>query len=145
MPRIIKRYENRKLYDTEAGKTISLKGIASLIRKGHDIQVIDNTNDEDITAQTLTQIIHEQSKKGNTLFSTDLLHNVIRASGKALDHRIDKVRSGIDDLLPDAIQQFMPNRRQQELDELRDRVKTLEKALNQLVDTDPETEDAQQQ
>ncbi|MGM0586973.1 MAG: polyhydroxyalkanoate synthesis regulator DNA-binding domain-containing protein [Bacteroidota bacterium] len=140
MPRVIKRYENRKLYDTEAGKTVSLKGIARLIRKGHNVQVIDNTNDEDITAQTLTQIIHEQSKNGNTLFSNDLLHNVIRASGKAIDDRINQVRTSIDDLLPESIQQFMPNRRQQELDELRDRVKTLEQALNQLVDSENKTD-----
>jgi polyhydroxyalkanoate synthesis repressor PhaR len=140
MPRVIKRYENRKLYDTEAGKTVSLKGIARLIRKGHNVQVIDNTNDEDITAQTLTQIIHEQSKNGNTLFSNDLLHNVIRASGKAIDDRINQVRTSIDDLLPESIQQFMPNRRQRELDELRDRVKTLEQALNQLVDSEDKTD-----
>jgi polyhydroxyalkanoate synthesis repressor PhaR len=138
MPRVIKRYENRKLYDSEAGRTVSLNGIAKLIRKGHEVQVIDNTSGDDITAQTLTQIIHEQSKKGTTLFSTDLLHNVIRASGKAIDDRLDQVRASLDEMLPDTLQRLMPTRKQKELDELRDRVQLLERTLNKLVDSENE-------
>ena len=60
---VIKRYPNRKLYDTESKRYITLDGIARLIRKGEEVQVIDHTTDEDLTAVTLTQIIFEQEKK----------------------------------------------------------------------------------
>ena len=72
MSRIIKRYGNRKLYDAEAKKHISLEEIAELVRKGEDVRVIDNTTDEDITAQTLTQVIFEEGKKGRNPLSPDV-------------------------------------------------------------------------
>ena len=62
---IIKRYPNRKLYDTEAKKYITLDGIAELIRQGEEVVVIDHTTNEDLTAVTLTQIIFEQEKKSS--------------------------------------------------------------------------------
>ena len=52
---VIKRYPNRKLYDTEAKRYITLDGIAELIRQGAEVRVIDHTTDEDLTAVTLTQ------------------------------------------------------------------------------------------
>ena len=60
---MIKRYPNRKLYDTEAKQYITLSGIAELIRQGGDIQVSDYATGEDLTALTLSQIIFEQEKK----------------------------------------------------------------------------------
>ena len=61
--RIVKRYQNRKLYDTSASRYVTLDDIATLIREGEDVQVIDNQNQEDLTSVTLTQIIFEQEKK----------------------------------------------------------------------------------
>ena len=61
--RIIKRYSNRKLYDTAAKEYITLEAIADLIRAGEEIQVVDNVTEEDLTALTLSQIILEQEKK----------------------------------------------------------------------------------
>ncbi|MCZ7669273.1 MAG: hypothetical protein M5U34_19860 [Chloroflexi bacterium] len=60
---LIKRYPNRKLCDTEAKKYITLEGISELIRNGEEVQVIDHTTEEDLTALPLTQIIFEQEKK----------------------------------------------------------------------------------
>ena len=60
---IIKRYPNRKLYDTEAKQYITLEGIASVIRSGQEVQVIDHVTWEDLTALTLSQIILEQEKR----------------------------------------------------------------------------------
>ena len=60
---IIKRYPNRKLYNTSSKQYITLEGIADLIRAGEDVQILDHTNGEDLTALTLTQIIFEQEKK----------------------------------------------------------------------------------
>ena len=51
---IIKRYPNRKLYNTETKKYITLNGISELIRAGDDVQIVDYTTDEDLTAVTLT-------------------------------------------------------------------------------------------
>lgn len=77
---IIKRYPNRKLYNTESKQYITLDGIAALIRQGSEIQVIDHASGEDLTALTLTQIILEQEKKQNGLLSNSFLTNLIRAS-----------------------------------------------------------------
>ena len=63
---VVKRYPNRKLYDTQAKRYVTLNSIAELIRLGEDIQVIDYTTGEDITALTLTQIIFEQEKEKRT-------------------------------------------------------------------------------
>ncbi len=63
--RTIKRYSNRKLYDTEGKRYITLEGIAELIRQGEDVAVIENDTGEDLTAVTLSQIIFEQQKRGS--------------------------------------------------------------------------------
>jgi polyhydroxyalkanoate synthesis repressor PhaR len=63
--RTIKRYSNRKLYDTEDKRYITLDHIAQLIRAGHDVEVVDNVTGEDLTAVTLSQIIFEQQKRGS--------------------------------------------------------------------------------
>ncbi len=60
---LIKRYANRKLYDTEAKRYITLDGIAELIRQQQDVKVIDHETGEDITALTQAQIIFEQERK----------------------------------------------------------------------------------
>jgi len=78
---IIKRYPNRKLYDTSAKKYITLGEISLLIHQGEDIQVIDNQSGEDITALTLSQIILEQEKKHTGLLSRSVLTSLIRSGG----------------------------------------------------------------
>ncbi|MGB5057272.1 MAG: polyhydroxyalkanoate synthesis regulator DNA-binding domain-containing protein [Candidatus Promineifilaceae bacterium] len=82
---VIKRYPNRKLYDTEAKKYITLDGIAELIRKGEDIQVVDHTTDEDLTAVTLTQIIFEQEKKSSGFLPTSVLTGLVQAGGQTVN------------------------------------------------------------
>src|SRR5512133_2330906 len=77
---IVKRYPNRKLYNTESKQYITLDGIADLIRQGSEIQVIDHASGEDLTALTLTQIILEQEKNQNGLLSNSFLTNLIRTS-----------------------------------------------------------------
>ena len=63
MPITIKRYPNRKLYNTDTKRYITLDGIAELIRDGESVQVVDHTTNEDLTSLTLSQIIFEQEKK----------------------------------------------------------------------------------
>jgi polyhydroxyalkanoate synthesis repressor PhaR len=81
---VIKRYPNRKLYDTEAKQYITLDGIADLIRSGIEVQVIDNASGEDLTAVTLSQIIFEQEKRQGGFLSMSILTNLIQAGGDRL-------------------------------------------------------------
>jgi polyhydroxyalkanoate synthesis repressor PhaR len=81
---IIKRYPNRKLYDTEAKQYITLDGVADLIRGGGEVTVIDHTSGEDLTALTLTQIIVEQEKKRSGVLPHSILAGLIQASGDRL-------------------------------------------------------------
>ena len=63
--KIIKRYQNRKLYDTQQSCYVTLDDIAKMIRVDEDVMVIDNKTKNDITAATLTQIIFEAEKKAS--------------------------------------------------------------------------------
>lgn len=76
--RTIKRYSNRKLYDTEAKQYITLDGISDLVREGEDIEVIDKETGEDLTAVTLSQIIFEQQKRAEQPAPLGFLTNLIR-------------------------------------------------------------------
>jgi len=81
---LIKRYPNRKLYNTETKQYITLEGIADLIRSGNEIQVIDHASGEDLTTLTMTQIILEQQKKQSGLLSNSFLAGLIQSSGGRL-------------------------------------------------------------
>ena len=82
---VIKRYPNRKLYNTEAKKYITLDGIAKLIRNGEEVVVVDHTTDEDLTAVTLTQIIFEQEKKKGGFLPKSVLTGLVQAGGDTLN------------------------------------------------------------
>jgi polyhydroxyalkanoate synthesis repressor PhaR len=82
--RTIKRYPNRKLYDTEAKKYITLNGIAELIREGEEVQVVDHASGEDLTAITLTQIIFEREKQEAGFLPRSVLTGLIQAGGDRL-------------------------------------------------------------
>ena len=77
----IKRYPNRKLYDTEAKKYITLDGIAGLIRDGREVHVIDHASGEDLTTVILTQIIFEQEKKNSGFLPRSVLRGLVQAGG----------------------------------------------------------------
>lgn len=78
---LIKRYPNRKLYNTEAKRYITLDSIADLIREGYDVEVRDHETSEDLTGATLSQIIFEREKKDSGYLPNTLLTNLIRAGG----------------------------------------------------------------
>ncbi len=77
MARTIKRYSNRKLYDTTDSKYVTLLQIAALIRAGDEIRVVDKNSQQDLTGATLAQIIFEEEKRGPRL-SVDALCRIIR-------------------------------------------------------------------
>lgn len=76
--KIIKRYQNRKLYDTHESSYVTLDEIAKMIKNGEDLRVIDNKTKNDITASTLTQLLYESEKKAKTQPSVELLKEIIR-------------------------------------------------------------------
>ena len=82
---IIKRYPNRKLYDTEAKQYVTLEGIADLIRCGQEVHVLDHATGEDLTAVTLTQIVFEQEKKERGFVPRSVLTGLIEAGGNTLN------------------------------------------------------------
>ena len=132
MSRIIKRYDNRKLYDTESRKYISLEEIASLIRQGVDVRVVENASDTDITAQTLTQVIFEEGKKGRNPLSTEILHDVIRWGNDVIDGGIQQMRLGLDQLMPESVQKLLQRNNPEEVAELKKRVESLEELIESL-------------
>lgn len=77
--RIIKRYQNRKLYDTHQSCYVTLEEIAQIIREGHEIQVIDNKTKNDITYMTQIQLLFDQEKKSTKAGDVELLKRVIRS------------------------------------------------------------------
>lgn len=76
--RLIKKYPNRRLYDTEESRYITLADVQRLMLNGTDVKVIDTQSGEDITRGILIQIITEQEAGGNPLFTTDMLTRFIR-------------------------------------------------------------------
>jgi polyhydroxyalkanoate synthesis repressor PhaR len=76
--KIIKRYQNRKLYDTHESSYVTLDEIAKMIKGGEDLRVIDNKTKNDITAATLTQLLYESEKKAKSQPSVELLKEIIR-------------------------------------------------------------------
>jgi polyhydroxyalkanoate synthesis repressor PhaR len=80
---LIKRYPNRKLYNTVEKEYINLQDIGTLVQSGVEVQVVENATGEDITAFTLTQIITGQEKVKRGLYSRSMLLDVIRDSSKA--------------------------------------------------------------
>jgi polyhydroxyalkanoate synthesis repressor PhaR len=132
MSRLIKRYENRKLYDTEARKYVSLEELAILIRNGTDVQIVDNSSNKDITTQTLTQVIFEEGKKGRNPLSKEVLHDVIRWGNTVIDDSIKQVRHSLDSLVPHTLQRLFGAANNNEIEELKKKVESLENVINKL-------------
>lgn len=82
--RVIKKYPNRRLYDTEISSYITLEDVRQLICDGESFEVIDAKTGEDLTRTVLLQIIAEHEEKGQPIFSTELLTQIIRFYGDAL-------------------------------------------------------------
>lgn len=87
---LIKKYPNRRLYNTETSNYITIKDVAELIKLGHTIEVRDLSNGEDVTALVLTQIVMDKAKNNQGLLPVSLLHLVIQHGENALHDFFDK-------------------------------------------------------
>jgi len=82
-PKVIKRYTNRKLYDTVESRYVTLDEIAQMIKGGAEVKVLDNRTKEDLTSVTLAQIIFEEEKKRSQM-PLGVLREIIRHGGEAV-------------------------------------------------------------
>jgi polyhydroxyalkanoate synthesis repressor PhaR len=152
---LIKRYPNRRLYDTSAGKYVNLADIAAAVREGADVKVVDAKTGEDLTRIILTQIIVEDAKEQQVGLPLELLRQLIVASDHAgreflmwylgaafdaykkvqssVESRLNEVRSAA--LSPLTVMKNLlgtstPAVSTGELEQLRERVAELEARLN---------------
>ena len=84
----IKKYANRRLYDTESSTYITLDRLGQMIREGRDFEVLDAKSGEDITHQVLTQIIVEEESRGTTLLPVNFLRQLIGLYGGSMQNMV---------------------------------------------------------
>jgi polyhydroxyalkanoate synthesis repressor PhaR len=78
--RIVKRYSNRKLYDTVESRYVTLPQIAELVHKGEDVRIIDNNTKEDLTGVTLAQILYEEERKQGSALPLTTLKDLLNSA-----------------------------------------------------------------
>jgi len=92
--RLIKKYPNRRLYDTKTSSYITLADVKELVLKNEDFQVVDAKSSEDLTRSILLQIILEEEAGGAPMFTSDLLAQMIRFYGNAMQGMMGKYLEG---------------------------------------------------
>jgi polyhydroxyalkanoate synthesis repressor PhaR len=80
---LIKKYENRRLYDATNSRYVNLEEVAQFVQRGYDVRVVDAASGEDITRVILTQIIADGAKTPDSSFPLDILRQMVIASGRA--------------------------------------------------------------
>lgn len=104
-PVIIKKYANRRLYNTESSSYITLDHLAAMTREGRDFKVVDAKTDEDITHNVLTQIIMEEESRGQTMLPVNFLRQLIAMYG-------DSMQSFVPSYLEASMESFRRNQEQ---------------------------------
>lgn len=87
---ILKKYSNRRLYDTHNSRYVTLEDVTGLIKSGNRVEIIDASTKEDVTAFILTQVILEEARKKNILLPEPVLHLIIQHGDGALSEFFDK-------------------------------------------------------
>ena len=93
--RVIKRYANRKLYDTQHSRYVTLEQISEMIREGDDVKIIDNKSKEDLTSITLAQIIFEEEKKQKSFLPLQTMRNIIQTGGESIQQLVNQAQSKV--------------------------------------------------
>lgn len=105
-PRVIKKYPNRRLYDTHVSSYITLEDVRKLVLDHEDIQIVDAKTGNDLTRSVLLQIIAEHEERGEPIFTTQLLTRLIRFYGDALQGFMGSYLERSLDVFLDQQQQF---------------------------------------
>lgn len=116
---MIKRYQNRKLYDVEQSRYVTTDDLARMIREGQTVRVMDHETEDDITSTVLTNVLKQSE------MSASLLHHMIRFGAMSVEEGLTEARRGISQLQEDV--------RQQDLEELEHKIDTLERLISELV------------
>lgn len=133
MPRVIKRYENRKLYDTEAKRYVSLDDISELVRGGEEISVLDNASGADLTSSTLAKIISGETA-GSVEVRPEFLHQVLRFGNRFVSGGVEGVQQGLDRLIEASLERLGPVRQvREEMARVRERIDKLERLIEQMT------------
>ena len=145
---LIKKYANRKLYDTQTSRYITLEGIADLVRDGHEIQVVDRDTGQDITQVILSQIVLSEEKRGPGRLM-DAGADAIQERGQALldyvrktlnvpgdlVNQVERRRSDLEAMVDDAIERALRRLRipsRHDVDHLNERIDELAAQLKKL-------------
>jgi len=121
----IKRYPNRKLYDTENSRYITLDEIAEFLREGGEVRVVDSRSSEDITAVTLAQVLVGEEKKSRPVVPIQRLLTILQSGGEFLQKKIATPVTTLKDEAERTVHRLI---RQQPAEELKDFVVSTHRA-----------------
>ncbi len=130
MPRLVKRYGNRKLYDTSESRYVTLDEIGRWVKAGEDVKILENDTGEDLTAVTFAQIILEEERRKSGMLSLRVLRDLIQHGETALQGIAATVDRGME------VIRTAPDRaraRVQELIHLNDRLAELQKRMDEVI------------
>jgi polyhydroxyalkanoate synthesis repressor PhaR len=122
---LIKKYANRKLYDTQTSKYITLEGIAELVRDGHEIHVVDRDTGQDLTQVILSQIVLFAEKRGPALL--DYVRKTLNVPGDIVN-RVERGRGDLEAMVDEAIERALRRLRipsRHDLDRMNERIDKL--------------------
>ncbi len=105
---IVKKYENRRLYDSTNSRYVNLDEVAQMVRNGDDVQVLDAATGEDLTRLILTQIVVEHAKGPDSAFPLDMLRQMVVASGRATQETTLKYMKAMMDMYQNAYRVMAP-------------------------------------
>jgi len=105
---LIKKYENRRLYDTTHSRYINLDEVAQMVKEGRNVQVVDAATGEDLTRLVLTQIIMDNAKEPESAFPLDVLRQMVVASGRATQENTLKYMKAMLDMYQNAYRVMAP-------------------------------------
>jgi polyhydroxyalkanoate synthesis repressor PhaR len=105
---VIKKYGNRRLYDTTHSRYINQDEVAQMVREGQDVKVVDAATGEDLTRLVLTQIVVESAKESDSAFPLDILRQMVVACGKATQENTLKYTKAVLDMYQNAYRAMAP-------------------------------------
>ena len=130
MGRLVKRYGNRKLYDTSESRYVTLEEIARWVKAGEDVKILENDTGEDLTAVTFAQIILEEERRKNGLLSLRVVRDIIQHGEAALQGIAATVDRGME-VIRSAPERA--GRRVGELTQVADRLGALQRVVEETV------------
>jgi len=138
MARLVKRYSNRKLYDTSESRYVTLDEIARWVKSGEEVKILENESGEDLTAVTFAQIILEEERKKSGLLSLRVMRELIQHGESALQGLAATVDRGIEAIRPaaEAARTHVHERMQegvQNLTSVADRLTEIQRNLDEVV------------